>query len=56
LRRPRLADRWTFLFGDSEFIAPDVPFKTTKAEASKNTDVIQYGVPAGGERRAYLLI
>jgi len=47
LRRPRLADRRTALFGGTEFIAPDVFFKTTKTEATKNTDVIQYGAPAG---------
>ena len=36
MRRPRLAERETDLFGGVEFIAPDVLFKTTKVEATKN--------------------
>jgi len=35
LRRPCLADRETDLFGDTEFIVPDVLFKTTIAGAPK---------------------
>ena len=34
-KRPRLADRETDLFGGTEFIVPDVLFKTTKAGAPK---------------------
>ena len=33
MRRPRLGERQ---FGGVEFIAPDVLFKTTKVEATKN--------------------
>jgi len=33
LRRSRLADRWTDLFGAIEFTAPDVLSKTTNAGA-----------------------
>ena len=40
MRRPLLADRQTDLFGGTEFIAPDVLFKTTRAGAAKNTEVI----------------
>jgi len=35
LRRPCLADRQTYLFVGTEFIAPDVLFKTTNAVALK---------------------
>jgi len=43
LRRPRLADRQTNLFGGTgtEFIAPDILFKATKAEAPENTEVVR---------------
>jgi len=34
-KRPRLADRETDLFGGTEFIVPDVLFKTTNAGAPK---------------------
>ena len=34
-KRPRLADRETDLFVGTEFIAPDVLFKTTNAGAPK---------------------
>jgi len=36
LRRPRLAQRQTDLFGVTEFIAPDALSKTTNAVTSKN--------------------
>jgi len=35
LKRPHLANRQTDLFGGTEFIAPDVVFKTTKPEQRK---------------------
>jgi len=40
-RRPRFADRQTDLFGGTDFIAPDVLFKTTNAGEPKNTEDIQ---------------
>jgi len=47
-RRPRFADRQTDLFGGTDFIAPDVLFKTTNAGEPKNTEDIQWGTPAEG--------
>jgi len=56
LRRPRLADRETDLFGGTEFIVPDVLFKTTNVGAKKNTEVIQTCAPVEGYRRPCILI
>jgi len=36
------------LFAVTEIIAPGVLFKTTNAEAPKNTEVIHRGAPAEG--------
>jgi len=47
LRRPCLADREIDLFGGTEFIVPNVLFKTTNARAPKNR-VIQTCAPAEG--------
>ena len=48
LRRPRLADRETYLFGGIEFIVPDVLFKTTNAGAPKKHRGYPDMCPSGG--------
>jgi len=48
LRRPCLADRETDLFGGTEFIVPDVLFKTTNAGAPKKHRSYPDMCPSGG--------
>ena len=48
LRRPRLADRETDFFGGTEFIVPDVLFKTTIAGAPKKHRGYPDMFPSGG--------
>jgi len=47
-KRPRLADTETDLFGGTEFIVPDVPFKTTNAGAPKKHRGYPDMCPSGG--------
>jgi len=47
-KRPRLADRETDLFGGTEFIVPDVLFKTTNAGAQKKHRGYPDRCPSGG--------
>ena len=48
MRRPRLADRETDLFGGTEFIVSDVLFKTTNAGAPKKHRGYPDMCPSGG--------
>jgi len=47
-KRPRLADRETYLFAGTEFIAPEVLFKTTNAGAPKKHRGYPDMFPSGG--------
>jgi len=48
LRWPRLTDKQTDLFVGTDFIAPDILFKTTNAEASKKHRGYLVRCPRGG--------